>query len=49
MSLMQGLSEDLNGHFSIENVNGTIINVSFVHDQNVKRPTARAVPLVLSN
>ena len=38
MSLMQGLSEDLEGHFSIENKNGTTIKISFVHDGNVGRP-----------
>lgn len=29
MSLMAGLSEDIDGHFSIENNNGTLIRVSF--------------------
>ena len=33
MSLMKGLSEDLDGSFSIENNNGTTIKTSFVHDQ----------------
>jgi two-component sensor histidine kinase len=37
MSLMAGLSEDLDGSFSIENNNGTLIKVSFAHDINVKR------------
>jgi two-component sensor histidine kinase len=32
MSLMKGLSEDLDGDFSIENNNGTMIKVSFLHD-----------------
>src|SRR5436190_3322578 len=32
MSLMQGLSEDLDGYFSIENKNGTIIKISFIRD-----------------
>ncbi len=36
MSLMAGLSEDLDGTFSIENNNGTMIKISFVHDVNVK-------------
>ena len=40
MSLMAGLSEDLDGKFSIENNNGTIIKISFVHDMSVKRPGA---------
>ncbi len=39
MSLMEGLSEDLDGKFSIENKNGTIIKISFVHDLAVKRST----------
>ena len=37
MSLMTGLSEDLDGKFSIENNNGTRINVSFIHETNFKR------------
>ena len=37
MSLMTGLSEDLDGSFSIENNNGTIIKVWFVHDLAVRR------------
>jgi two-component system, sensor histidine kinase PdtaS len=39
MSLMKGLSEDLDGNFSIENNNGTIIRVSFVHDIGIKNPS----------
>jgi two-component sensor histidine kinase len=42
MTLMAGLSEDLDGHFSIENKNGTTITISFVTDQSVKRPNALA-------
>ena len=38
MSLMNGLSEDLGGTFCSENNNGTIVTISFVHDQSVKRP-----------
>lgn len=38
MSLMVGLSEDLNGTFSIEDNNGTTIKISFVHDPAVKKP-----------
>jgi len=49
MSLMEGLSEDLDGRFSIENKNGTIIKISFAHDVNVKRPDALATPLVSNN
>jgi two-component sensor histidine kinase len=37
MSLMAGLSEDLDGSFSIENSNGTVIRILFVHDLKVKR------------
>ena len=42
MSLMSGLSEDLDGNFSIENNNGTTIKISFVHDPNVHRPDPMA-------
>jgi two-component system, sensor histidine kinase PdtaS len=38
MSLMEGLSEDLDGMLSIENANGTTIKVSFVYEPGVKRP-----------
>jgi two-component system, sensor histidine kinase PdtaS len=38
MSLIEGLSEDLGGNFSIENNNGTIIKISFEHDRSVNRP-----------
>jgi len=37
MSLMKGLSEDLDGNLSIENNDGTTIKVSFAHDAGVKR------------
>jgi two-component sensor histidine kinase len=37
MSLMEGLSEDLDGNFSIENNIGTTIKISFVNDLSVKR------------
>ncbi|WP_385889549.1 tetratricopeptide repeat-containing sensor histidine kinase [Terrimonas alba] len=37
MSLMTGLSEDLDGTFSIENRNGTTIKVSFVHALGVRK------------
>jgi two-component sensor histidine kinase/streptogramin lyase len=40
MNLMQGLSEDLDGNFSIENSNGTTIKVSFVYDESLTRPDA---------
>lgn len=37
---MEGLSEDLNGNFSIENSNGTTIKISFVNHLSVKPGTA---------
>ena len=49
MSLIAGLSEDLDGNFSIENNNGTTIKISFVHDQGVKRPNTLAASLISSN
>ena len=45
MSLMEGLSEDLNGNFSIENNNGTTIKISFVNRISVKPGTAAAVSI----
>jgi len=49
MSLMEGLSEDLDGKFSVENKNGTTIKVSFTHDVNVKRPDVLATSNVSNN
>jgi two-component sensor histidine kinase len=49
MSLMAGLSEDLDGHFAIENNNGTTINISFVHDLSVKRHDTMAASFVSNN
>jgi two-component sensor histidine kinase len=49
MSLMAGLSEDLDGSFSIENNNGTVIKILFVHDMNVKRPDQLVPAFVTSN
>ncbi len=49
MSLMDGLSEDLDGAFSIENNNGTVIKISFVHDVNVKRPDTLVGSFVTNN
>lgn len=49
MSLMQGLSEDLNGNFWIEKDKGTSINISFVHDENVKRSETVPTSFVSSN
>ena len=39
MGLMKGLSEDLDGNFSIANQNGTMIRITFVHDSSVKNPS----------
>lgn len=49
MSLMAGLSEDLDGSFSIENNNGTVIRILFVHDMSVKRPGLLIPSFVTSN
>jgi two-component sensor histidine kinase len=49
MSLMAGLSEDLDGNFSIENNNGTLIKISFVHDVNIKRPDTLVGSFVTNN
>ena len=49
MSLMAGLSEDLDGHFSIENNNGTHIKISFENDITVKRPDSIVTSFVASN
>jgi two-component sensor histidine kinase len=49
MSLMAGLSEDLDGNFAIENNNGTTIKISFVYDLGVKRPTTLAESFVSNN
>jgi two-component system, sensor histidine kinase PdtaS len=49
MSLMAGLSEDLDGKFTIENNNGTTIKISFVHDIAVKRPDILTSSFVNSN
>ena len=49
MSLMKGLSEDLDGNLSIENNNGTTIKVSFLHDVAVKRPATLSESFVSNN
>ena len=49
MSLMKGLSEDLDGNISIENNNGTTIKVSFLHDVAVKRPDTLSASFVSNN
>ena len=49
MSLMEGLSEDLNGSFAIESDRGTAIRIAFVQDRTVKQSNTLAEPLVSSN
>jgi two-component sensor histidine kinase len=49
MSLMKGLSEDLDGSFSIENNNGTTIKVSFIHDMGVKKQNLLDEPFISNN
>lgn len=49
LSLMEGLSEDLGGKFSLENKNGTTIKISFVYDISVKRPDILAASLASNN
>ena len=49
MSLMEGLSEDLDGNFSIVSDNGTMIKISFVHDTSVKRPEPMVSSFVTNN
>ncbi|HTF20717.1 MAG TPA: histidine kinase dimerization/phosphoacceptor domain -containing protein, partial [Chryseolinea sp.] len=49
MSLMEGLSEDLDGHFAIESTNGTTIKVSFVHVINAMRQGTLSGSLVSHN
>ena len=46
MSLIAGLSEDLDGTFSIESNNGTTLKIAFAHDQSVKRPRMTTIPFV---
>ena len=48
ISLITGLSEDLDGNFSIENNNGTTVKISFVHEAKVKRPEQMA-SLLMTN
>jgi hypothetical protein len=35
--LMRGLSQDLDGDFSIESNNGTAIKISFVYDHSTRQ------------
>jgi two-component sensor histidine kinase len=49
MSLMQGLSKDLDGSFSIENNNGTLITISFLRDRSVQRLEDQNTSVVSNN
>ena len=49
MSLMKGLSEDLDGNFSIENNNGTSIKISFVHNSGIKKPSTLVESYISNN
>jgi two-component sensor histidine kinase len=49
LSLMAGLSEDLDGTFSIENNNGTLIKISFTHDITIKLTGTLATSLIANN
>jgi two-component sensor histidine kinase len=49
MSLMKGLSEDLDGNFSIENNKGTTIQISFVHDPGIKNRDTLAAAFITNN
>ncbi len=49
MSLMEGLSEDLDGHFSIESNNGTTIKITFVHEPGSLRPRNMPASMVSNN
>jgi hypothetical protein len=49
MTLMQGLSSNLNGSFSIGNKNGTTIEIAFVADPVVKRTNTISETLVPNN
>ncbi|MBC7935481.1 MAG: hypothetical protein H7Y86_09045, partial [Rhizobacter sp.] len=49
MSLMAGLSEDLDGSFAMENNNGTTIKISFIHDLAIKQPHIPASSLITNN
>lgn len=49
MSLMKGLSEDIDGSFSIDNNNGTTIKISFVHDGGIKNRNPVVASLISNN
>jgi two-component sensor histidine kinase len=49
MSLMEGLSGDLDGHFSMENNNGTTIKITFIYDHGIKRPNPLMETFAITN
>jgi hypothetical protein len=49
IDLPKYLSEDLEGDFSIENSNGTIIKISFVHNAGIKRHDTLTSSFVSNN
>ncbi|QMW04176.1 tetratricopeptide repeat-containing sensor histidine kinase [Spirosoma foliorum] len=44
LSLMRGLSDDIDGHFTIANDNGTLINISFVYEPTDQPESASISP-----
>lgn len=44
LSLMRGLSDDIDGHFTIANDNGTVINISFVYEPTDRSESAEISP-----
>jgi two-component system, sensor histidine kinase PdtaS len=49
MSLMKGLSEDLDGNFSIASDNGTIIKITFEHNPGIKNRHTLATSSISNN
>jgi two-component sensor histidine kinase len=49
LSLMKGLTEDLDGIFSIENKKGTTITVSFIYDLGARKESSIAGSLAPGN
>ncbi|HEU5167889.1 MAG TPA: sensor histidine kinase [Chitinophagaceae bacterium] len=49
MSLMKGLSEDLDGNFSIENNSGTSIKILFIYEYSVRKQGLLAESFVTNN
>ena len=49
MSLMEGLSEDIDASFSLENRNGTLIKVSFVSNMTTRKHEMPAISFVSNN